>query len=64
VATDAEGWAIEQDRRALELLDVADSDPIRQPLAQWSVSADFCRHVRQLELPRTRSTICGTRTPR
>jgi hypothetical protein len=54
VATNAERWAIEQDRRALELLEVVDSDPIRQPLAQWSVSADFCRHVRELELPRTR----------
>jgi len=54
VATDDERWAIEQDRRALELLEVVVSDPIRQPLAQWSVSADFRRHVRELELPRTR----------
>jgi integrase len=54
VATDDERWAIEQDRRALELLEVVVSDPIRQPLAPWSVSADFRRHVRELELPRTR----------
>lgn len=30
VATDDERWAIEQDRRALELLEVVVSDPIRQ----------------------------------
>jgi hypothetical protein len=54
VATDDERWAIEQDRRALELLEVVDSDPIPQPLAQWSVSVDFCRQARELELPRAR----------
>ena len=30
------------------------SDPISQPLAPWSVSADFRRLTRELELPRTR----------
>jgi integrase len=29
-------------------------DPIGQPLAPWSVSADFRRLTRELELPRTR----------
>jgi integrase len=39
--------------------DIVLDDGIGQPLSPWTVSADFRRVVHELELPRTRFTICA-----